>query len=90
MAAQGIPFIGIPFFNEQFWNIKKFSKEKCAYLVKKPDVREIRKAISCLERGYDIYKSHMIRLSRGIKEEAEASLQKAEAEIESFIRKRQS
>lgn len=32
----------------------------------------------------------MIRLSRGIKEEAEASLQKAEAEIESFIRKRQS
>lgn len=90
MAAQGIPFIGIPFFNEQFWNIKKFSKEKCAYLVKKPDVREIRKAISCLERDYDIYKSYMIRLSQGIKEEAEASLQKAEAEIESFIRKRQS
>lgn len=89
MASQGIPFIGIPFFNEQFWNIKKFSKQDCAYLVKDSNNVDISEVISYFEQHHSMFKKNIVELSQNIKNESEESLKNAEAEIEKFIRGRQ-
>ena len=89
MASQGIPFIGIPFFNEQFWNIKKFSQQDCAYLVKDANDVVIEEVIYNFEQHYPMFKENIVKLSHNIKNESEESLKNAEAEIEKFIRGRQ-
>lgn len=89
MASQGIPFIGIPFFNEQFWNIKKFSEKKCAYLVKDSNSVNIQEVMNYFEQHYSMFKDNIVQLSRNIKCESEESLKKAEVEIEKFVRNRE-
>ena len=89
MASQGIPFIGIPFFNEQFWNIKKFSQQDCAYLVKDANDVVIEEVIYNFEQHYPMFKENIVKLSHNIKNESKESLKNAEAEIEKFIRGRQ-
>ena len=89
MASQGIPFIGIPFFNEQFWNIKKFSQQDCAYLVKDANDVVIEEVIYNFEQYYPMFKENIVKLSHNIKNESKESLKNAEAEIEKFIRGRQ-
>ena len=89
MASQGIPFIGIPFFNEQFWNLKKFSEKNCAYLVKDPNSVNIQEVMNYFEQHYSMFKDNIVELSRNIKCESEGSLKKAEAEIEKFVRNRE-
>ncbi|SEI79581.1 CylJ protein [Streptococcus sp. 45] len=85
MAAQGIPFIGIPFFNEQFWNIKKFSKKQAALLLENPTAQNLTGVISDFTEHLTDYKQNMLALTHQIKEEAQHSLEKAEAEIAAFI-----
>lgn len=89
MASQGIPFIGIPFFNEQFWNLKKFSEKNCAYLVKDPNSVNIQEVMNYFEQHYSMFKDNIVELSRNIKCESEESLKKAEVEIEKFVRNRE-
>ena len=89
MASQGIPFIGIPFFNEQFWNLKKFSEKNCAYLVKDPNSVNIQEVMNYFEQHYSMFKDNIVELIRNIKCESEGSLTKAEAEIEKFVRNRE-
>lgn len=89
MASQGVPFIGIPFFNEQFWNIKKFVNHNCAYLVKEADIVDIKNIINDFQKDYPIMKKNILALSREIKRESSESLEIAGAEIEKFIRSRQ-
>lgn len=85
MAAQGIPFIGIPFFNEQFWNIKKFSRQKAAILLENPLEQDIDQVLRDFSESLDDYEAQMLALTNHIKKEAEYSLEKAEAEIATFI-----
>lgn len=85
MAAQGIPFIGIPFFNEQFWNIKKFSRQQAAALLENPLEQNVNQILNDFTEHLADYKEKMLVLTHHIKEEAEHSLEKAEAEIATFI-----
>lgn len=89
MAAQGIPFIGIPFFNEQFWNIKKFSQKKAALLFENPLQQNIEQIFSDFAEHLSDYKENMLALTGQIQHEAEHSLEKAEEEIAAFIRQQQ-
>lgn len=89
MASQGLPFIGVPFFNEQFWNIKKFSEKNCCYLVKDASNIDIKQVIHDFEQNYSVMKKNIMKLSEEIKTESETSLKNAEAEIEKFIRDKQ-
>lgn len=85
MAAHGIPFIGIPFFNEQFWNIKKFSRKQAAVLLEKPSSQNIPQILEQFVADLPDYKANMFALASQIKKEADVSLEKAEAEIAAFI-----
>jgi hypothetical protein len=88
MASQAIPFIGIPFFNEQFWNIKKFSQLNCAYLINDSNNLKIEEAINVLDQNYSMFKNNIVELSHNIKNESEQSLKNAEVEIDKFIKSR--
>lgn len=85
MAEQGIPFIGIPFFNEQFWNIKKFSKHQAALLLENPTTQNLAETFNDFTEQLSDYKQNMLTLTHQIKKEAQHSLEKAEAEIAAFI-----
>ena len=85
MAEQGIPFIGIPFFNEQFWNIKKFSKHQAALLLENPTTQNLAETFNDFTEQLADYKQNMLTLTHQIKKEAQHSLEKAEAEIAAFI-----
>ncbi|WP_251713293.1 glycosyltransferase [Lactococcus ileimucosae] len=83
MAQQGIPFIGIPFFNEQLWNIKKFSNYGAAMLLSKEE--KISEKMSMFQSEIEAYSEKMSEISRGIFEESQHSLTKVSEILESFL-----
>ncbi|AYG02065.1 cylJ protein [Lactococcus allomyrinae] len=83
MAEQAIPFIGIPFFNEQLWNIKKFSDFGAAFLMKKEE--DIKKIISTFTLTISDYQNEMLEISQGILRESSKSLDNVVKEVVQFI-----
>lgn len=85
MANKGIPFIGIPFFNEQYWNIKKFSQQNCAILLRDYELPKLEDYITEFLAEIDFYSSNIASLSKKITQESMKSLYNSEAAIEKFF-----
>ena len=83
MSQQGIPFIFIPFFNEQLWNIKKFSDYGAAMLLSKGE--KISEKMSMFQSEIEAYSEKMSEINRGIFEESQHSLTKVSEILESFL-----
>ena len=89
MAEQGIPFIGVPMFNEQMWNIKKFSKlGACAFLNKESNLEEIQSSVFNFYKSLQSYANSIEEIRYEIVRESSRSLNNILIEVESFLNER--
>lgn len=87
MARQAIPFIGIPFFNEQLWNIKKFENQGAAILLNENE-SEIEDIVSKFYEKLEIYTNNMLEISQEILNESKRSLKNIVEVVDDFFEKK--